>query len=265
MEFFLRNNGAEKTDVDDVQQHSFAVVPDRVKWEIEQTPEAFYARINEISNCFTKAKYTKALAVQRLLDLMYDINNSCNGTFDIQTKSRYYLLIFNYIYRIRSAKLRIVDAVKRKFLNVDQMMYINGIDFSHLRLPGLRIANALFTHCDLSACSVQELQASSCQFVQCRFDAANLAQAELSNCSFEGVSLTGSNLSSVRVIKTAFVGCDFSEVVSSRGQHPLRLNGCNLMACSFRDADLRGADFRNSRMTGCDVLDAKKQDAKGLI
>jgi uncharacterized protein YjbI with pentapeptide repeats len=42
------------------------------------------------------------------------------------------------------------------------------------------------------------------------------------------------------------------------------MNGCNLVACSFNQADLRGADFRKTRMTGCDTLDAKKQDAKGL-
>lgn len=238
---------------------------ERVKWEVDQTPEALYHRINEVSTLFSKGKYTKALAVQRLLDLLYDINNTDNVTFNAQSKSRYYLLIFNYIYRIRSSKLRIVDVVKRKLISTDQVMYIDGINFSQLRLPALKIGNALFTHCNFSHASFQGLVASSCQFVQCSFDAANLTQAEFNHCSFEGVSLTGSNVSAARVIKTSFIGCDFSEIISSRGQHPLRVNACNLLACSFRDADLRGADFRNSRMTGCDTLDAKKQDAKGLV
>ncbi len=45
-----------------------------VKWETDRTPESLYIRINEISTLYTRGKYTKGLAVQRLLDLLYDIN-----------------------------------------------------------------------------------------------------------------------------------------------------------------------------------------------
>ncbi len=269
--------------------------PERVKWELDQTPEALYARINDISTLFSSGKYTKVLAVQRLLDLLYDINQLSNEVaFSKTAKSRYYLLIFNYIYQIRSARFRIADFVRRrktlaemllrKLLMTDQMMYINDVDFSGMSLPNLRVSHALFKNCNFSNSIFQGLGASqchfedcnfssanlknmasnSCQFIQCRFDAVNLTNSDVVSSSFEGVTLTGSNLSASRIIKTSFVGCDFCEIISSRGQLPLRANGCDFLACSFREADLRGADFRNTRMAGCDTLDAKKENAKGL-
>lgn len=87
-------------------------------------------KMNDISTLFSRGRYTKALAVQRLLDLLYDINQSQGAAYGVQAKSRYYLLIFNYIYRIRSTRLRLTDVVKRKLVATNQMMYINGIDFS---------------------------------------------------------------------------------------------------------------------------------------
>lgn len=256
-----------------------------IKWEVDQTPEALYARINDISTQFTKGEYTKALAVQRLLDLLYDINQTDHGISGSQAKSRYYLLIFNYIYRIRSARLRFADLVKRKLLATDQMMYITGVDFSKMSLPGLRVGNALFKNCVFSdsillglrtsnchfeectfvGANLKEFSATSCQFIQCRFESANFTGSEFVGSSFEGIVFSGGNFSSSRFLKSSFIGCDFSEIISSRGQHPLRVNGCNFLACSFREADLRSADFRNTKMAGCDTLDAKKENAKGLV
>jgi hypothetical protein len=214
------------------------------KWEIAQTPEAFYARIGDVFALFTDGRCTKALAAQRLLDLLYDFNQSPNGVYGLQAKSRYYLLIFNHIDRIRSTRRSFADVVRGRSITTDQTMYITEVDFSGLSLPGLRVENALFK--------------------QCKFDGTDLTHSEFLNCSFEGVTLTGGNLSSSRMMRSSFTGCDFSQIISSRGQRPLRINGCSLVACSFREADLRSADFRKTRMTGCDTLDAKKQDAKGL-
>lgn len=284
MRFFPRSAQNDLAEDDDVIQrgpHDDAV---RIKWELDQTPEALYARINDISTLFSRGKYTKGLAVQRLLDLLYDINQSDNPVYGAQAKSRYYLLIFNYIFRIRTPRVRLTNVMKRRLIATDQMMYIQGVDFSTMSLPGLRIGNALFKDCNFSGSILRGLQAAnchfeecsfrnanlndfsgnSCHFIHCGFDSANLSNSEFSGSSFEGVSLASSNLSSSRIVKSSFVGCDFSEIVSSRGQFPLRVNGCSFLACSFRDADLRSADFRNTRMTGCDTLDAKKDNAKGL-
>lgn len=265
MSFLTRSTEHNLTTVENAILRAPLETEEQVKWELNQTPEAFYERINEISAHFTKGKYTKALAVQRLLDLLYDINQLPISIYGTQAKSRYYLLIFNYINRIRSARPSLTEVVMgRKMVATDQMMYISGIDFSNLSLPGLRVNKALFENCNFSSASLQGLRAASCQYLQCQFTSANMTQSEIMGSSFEGVTLTGSNFSSSKILKTSFVGCDFSEIISSRGQHPLRVNGCNLLACSFREADLRRADFRNTRMTGCDTLDAKKQDAKGL-
>ena len=254
-----------RTDEQTFAQAQHVEAQEHIKWEVDQTPEALYSRINDISTFFSKGKYTKALAVQRLLDLLYDIDKSTSEVYCNSAKSRYYLLIFNYIYRIRSTRIFLKDIVRRQPVSTDQKMYISGIDFSSLTLPGLHIGNALFKECNFSLSSLQDLAVSNCQFVQCRFKSANLTHAELIGSSFEGVTLTGSNLSSSRIMKSSFVGCDFSEIISSRGQYPLRINGCSMVACSFREADLKGADFRNTRMTGCDTLDAKNKDAKGLM
>jgi fluoroquinolone resistance protein len=237
------------------------------KWETDPTPEAFYARIGDVAAVFTQGKCTKALAVQRLLDLLYDINQSPNSAYGAQTKSRYYLLVFNYIYRIRSARRTLADIVRGRSVTTDQTMYISGVDFSNLSVPGLRVENALFKDCNFFRGTLQGLGIKACQFIQCNFDDANLTHAEhaeILGASFEGVTFIRANLSSSRIQRSSFVGCDFSEIVSSRGQRPLRVNGCDLVACSFREADLRRADFRKTRMTGCDTLDAKKQDARGL-
>ncbi len=275
-----------------------------VKWETDRTPESLYIRINEISTLYTRGKYTKGLAVQRLLDLLYDINQLHDEAYSPQAKSRYYLLIFNYIYRIRTPRLRLTNAMKRRLIATDQTMYITGVDFSSMSLPGLRIGNALFKDCDfsdsifqgfqatnchfencsfthanlqglqapnshfeecnLARANLKDVAANACQFIQCRLELANLSSAEFISSSFEGITLTGANLSSSRIARSTFVGCDFAEVISSRGQLPLRVNGCSFLACSFREADLRGADFRNTRMAGCDTLDAKKENARGL-
>lgn len=246
-----------------------------IKWELDPTPEALYMRVNDISTLFSRGKYTKLLAVQRLLDLLYDIDSlPTTGSFSKTARSRYYLLIFNYIFQIRGARFRLPDFRQRKTLAEmlrrsltmsDQMMYIKGIDFSEMSLPNLRVSQALFKDCNFVDSNLRDLAFTGCQFIQCRFDAANLTASELSTCSLEGVTLSGSNLSGARILRSSLVGCDFCEIIGSRGQLPLRANGCDFVACSFRQADLRGADFRNSRMTGCDTLDAKKDNAKGLV
>lgn len=236
-----------------------------IQWEIEQTPEALYKRISEIFKLFSSGKYSKALAVQRLLDLLYDINDTKSAIYTKAAKSRYFLLIFTYIYRIRSIKVRFTNIATPAISFTDQRMYIGGIDFSGLNLPGLRVNNALFECCNFSSANLQEMSASSCQFERCKFDSVNLKQADIANSVFEGVTFTSGNLSSSRFVKSSFVGCDFSELISSRGHFPLRINGCEMVACSFREADLLRADFRKTRMTGCDTLDAKKKDAKGLL
>ncbi len=252
----------------------FGEIANPIKWELDPTPEALYQRINEISTLFSLGKYTKLLAVQRMLDLIYDIDSlPASALFSKTARSRYYLLIFNYIFQIRSARFRLPDFRQRKTLAEmlrrsltmsDQMMYIKGIDFSEMSLPSLRISQALFKDCSFINANLRDLSFTGCQFIQCRFDSANLTASEITNCSLEGVTLTDSNLSGARILRSSLVGCDFCEIISSRGQLPLRANGCDFVACSFRQADLRGADFRNSRMTGCDTLDAKKDNARGV-
>lgn len=282
---FLSPSNRNTIDHDrEVGQGNALEIDTPIKWEIEQTPEALYVRINEVSVLFSQGKYTKALAIQRLLDLLYDINLSKDSVFEIQAKSRYYLLIFNYIHRIRSEKFKFPYLMKRKIQAADQMMYINGIDFSGMSLPGLRVANALFKNCifpgsillglrtsncyfeecSFAGANLKEFSGNSSHFIQCRFESADLSNSELTGSSFEGGVFNNGNFSSAQLVNSSFTGCDFSEIVSSRGQFPLRVNECNFLACSFREADLRSADFRNTKMVGCDTLDAKKENSKGL-
>jgi uncharacterized protein YjbI with pentapeptide repeats len=263
---FLNKNKVQQPTPE--EEAIFALAPasvGTVEWEVNQSAEALYKRISEIFKLYSSGEYSKALAVQRLLDLLYDINESTSGIYTKSAKSRYYLLIFTYIYRIRSSRLLLSQIINRKLSLTDQRMYIGGIDFSELNLPGLRITNALFEDCNFSKANLQELSAAGCHFERCQLDGANLKKVAVADSVFEGVTFTGSNCSSSRIVKSSFVGCDFSELISSRGQFPLRINGCEMLACSFCEADLHGADFRNTKMTGCDTLDAKKKDAKGLL
>ncbi len=263
---FLNKNKAQHSTLE--EEAMLAIAPANVgviEWEVNQSVEALYKRICEIFKLYSSGAYSKALAVQRLLDLLYDINESTSKTYTKSAKSCYYLLIFTYIYRIRSSGIGLSEIVNLKSSSVDQKMYVGGIDFSDLNLPGLRITDALFKGCNFSKSNLQEMSVSGCHFERCQFDDVNLRQVNITGSVFEGVTFTGSNCSSSRIVKSSFVGCDFSELISSRGQFPLRINGCEMLACSFCEADLHGADFRNTKMTGCDTLDAKKKEAKGLL
>lgn len=263
---FLNKNKTQHSTLEEAAMLTVAPVSmGVVEWEVNQSAEALYKRISDISKLYSRGDCSKALAVQRLLDLLYDINKSTSETYTKSAKSRYYLLIFTYIDRIRNSRIRLADIVNRNLSLADQRMYIGNIDFSELNLPGLKVSNALFEDCNFSNANLQELSASDCHFERCQLDGVNLKKAVIADSVFEGVTFTGGNCSSSRIIKSSFIGCDFSELISSRGQFPLRINGCEMVACSFCEADLHRADFRNTRMTGCDTLDAKKKDAKGLL
>lgn len=151
----------------------------------------------------------------------------------------------------------------------------DNCDLRQVRLGLARIEKSRFNNCNLTGrmemfldaelretafvkCALQEMNLIERNLDRIAFDGSDLSSANFIKCRFVDASFTGARLSSTNFVSTTAPQCSFDDAVMDNVRF---IDEPVLNDCSFRRANLQGANLRECDLAGADFTDAVLEGA----